>query len=182
MRQETTRTILFQDGNMIKRTSFYGSFTLLLICIALSLGCPQAEVDRPPTHPVTGTVTYNGEPVEGANVTFVAAGEGQGAAAVTDASGKYSLSTFASGDGAVAGEYGVKIVKFEGGAAEAAGDAGAEPMEPGGVPDEMLGGGEEGEDTGPKDLLPEKYADPSTSGLSATVAEGSNTFDFPLAD
>ncbi len=168
---------------MMKRTSLYGSFTLLLICIALSLGCPQRGPDRPATYPVTGTVTHNGEPVGGAAVTFVAVGGGQSAAGVTDASGKYSLTTFQSGDGAVPGQYGVKIVKFESEAAEAGGGAGAEPLEPGGLPAGPAAGmgvGEGGSE--PKNLLPEKYADPSTSGLNATVAERDNVFDFPLED
>ena len=169
---------------MMKRTRFYGSFLLLMVGIALCVGCPQG-VDHPPTHPVTGTVTYNGDPVEGANVTFVATGGGQGAAGVTDASGKYTLTTFASGDGAVAGKYGVKIFKFEVDAADAGGGAAGEPEEPGGLPDPGVGitGGPEGApDPGPKNLLPEKYNDPGTSGLDATVVEGPNTFDFPLAD
>jgi hypothetical protein len=111
-------------------------------------------------------------------VTFAATGGGHSATGVTDSSGKYSLTTFASGDGAVAGEYGVKIVKFEGDAAT--GDAGFEPEEPGGVPDSMEdAGGAEGSSE-PKNLLPQKYADPSTSELNATVEEGGGTFDFTL--
>jgi hypothetical protein len=173
---------------MMTRTSFYGSFTLLVMGIALIVGCSQPGADRPATHPVTGTVTHNGSAVEGATVTFVATGGGHSATGITDGSGKYSLTTFASGDGAVPGQYGVKIVKYEGGAEDAAGGAGEEPMEEGGIPDAPEAGAaeEEGtggaEDSGPKNLLPEKYADPGTSGLDATVAEGNNTFDFPLED
>jgi hypothetical protein len=36
------------------------------------------------------------------------------------------------------------------------------------------------EPAAPKNLLPEKYADQKTSGLTATVKEGDNSFDFPL--
>ena len=81
----------------MKRTAFYGSSLLLLISIAFSLGCPQGGPGGPPTYPVSGTVTYNGEPVGGANVTFVAGQGGQSAVGVTDASGKYELTTFAAG-------------------------------------------------------------------------------------
>jgi hypothetical protein len=144
----------------------------------LGLGCAQEGVDRPATYPVTGTVTHNGEPVAGATVTFVSGAGGRSAAGVTDASGKYSLTTFKSGDGAALGQYGVKIVKYEGGTGDAPGGAG-EPLEPGGV--EPVEGAEEAEQE-LKNLLPEKYAEPSTSGLNATVAEGDNVFDFPLED
>ena len=151
----------------MKRKTFNGSFMLLTIGIALSLG-------------VRGRFTHDGNPVDGATVTFVPAGGGHSANGVTDASGKYSLTTFASGDGAVAGQYGVKIVRYEGGADEAAGGAGAEPEEPGGIPD-AAGVGEEGEEESePKNVLPEKYADPGTSELNATVGEGGGTFDFTL--
>ncbi len=171
---------------MMKKVRFYGLFTLLVIGIALGLGCPQGGADRPATYPVTGTVTHNGELAGGATVTFVATGAGHSASGVTDASGKYSLTTFTSADGAVPGQYGVKILKYEGGAADAAGGAGGEPLEPGGLPEGVAEAGADGEEEGDgsefKNLLPEKYADPGTSGFSKTVAEGDNTFDFALED
>lgn len=140
--------------------------------LALGIGCSDPQSDLPTTHSVTGKVTLDGEPVEGAMVTFVPKGSGDSAVGVTEAGGTYNLSTFASGDGAVAGEYDVKIVKFEGSESTVE----AEDEEEGGafIPTDP-------HDTGDQaNLLPKKYATPGASGLTATVSEEPNTFDFPL--
>jgi hypothetical protein len=162
----------------MKRTRLRGWFVLAVVGTVFAFGCEQAA-DRPATYPVTGQVTLNGEPVDGATVTFVPSGEGQAASAVTDASGNYALSTFGADDGAVPGQYNVKIVKYPGSEPAAAG-AGGE------YTDEMYqegygGAADTGEEAAePENLLPEKYADASTSGLTATVQEGDNNFDFAL--
>lgn len=67
------------------------------------LGCGGAEGE--PTYSVTGVVTLNGAPLEGVAVSFVPDGSGQSAVGVTDASGKYSLTTRMKDDGAVIGRY-----------------------------------------------------------------------------
>lgn len=140
----------------------------ILVSLALLTGCAPTT-ERPDTTGVTGTVTLNGEAVEGAVVTFVPTGDGQSAVGKTDASGKYALTTFGGGDGAVTGEYAVKISKYA-------------------APEAAAGGGEEegeyeedADDTGEQvSLLPEIYADEGTSNLTASVSEGSTTFDFAL--
>jgi len=167
----------------MKSTTWNALLALVVIGVVFSLGCPQQGADRPKTFPVSGTVTLNGQPVEGAIVTFVPTAGGKGATGRTDASGKYTLTTFASGDGAVPGQYNVKIVKFETtGTEAAAGPGGAEMDEEAytAAQDAAQEGGEEEAAGAPKNLLPEKYADPATSGLKATVKEGDNTIDFAL--
>ena len=165
----------------MRKATLYGWFVLLAMGIALGLGCPQQGAKGPATYAVTGTVTQGGQPVEGATVTFVPAGSGKSASGITDASGKYTLSTSKAGDGAVPGEYGVKIVKYEGQPQQAAGSGSEGETDESGYPASYDGAAPEGEDEGaPANLLPEKYADPSTSDLKATVQEGDNTFDFPL--
>ena len=77
------------------------------------------------------------------------------------------LSTFESGDGALAGNYRVTITKMEG-----SGGPQLSEDDP-----NYKGAGEEGE---MKNVLPEKYANAETSGLTATVTEGNNNFDFQL--
>lgn len=81
---------------------------LLAVACVLILGC---GADGPAVAPVTGTVMYKNQPVEGAQVMFTPA-EGRPAEGTTDALGKFSLSTFATGDGAVLGEHRVTIVKM----------------------------------------------------------------------
>ena len=64
---------------------------------------------------VSGTVTFKGAPVDGANVTFTPQGTGLRAAfGTTDSSGRFSLTTLKPGDGAMAGLYSVTIAKSSG--------------------------------------------------------------------
>jgi len=138
----------------------------------LGLGCTgQQGGDRPKTVRVTGTVTHSGEPVEGATVAFQSAGGSKSAIGVTDADGKYTLTTFESGDGAVPGEYQVKICKYQVETSQAVDESSPDYVPPA-----------EGEQSAPpENLLPGKYADPTTSGLTATVSEsGGDSFDFSL--
>jgi len=84
----------------------------LFALILVFTGCnnPDARFTK-----VEGTITYNGEAVEGANVIFTAAdSSGESAVGVTDASGKYTLTTAGAqntGTGAVPGEYNVIVTK-----------------------------------------------------------------------
>ncbi|MFG0335441.1 MAG: hypothetical protein ACF8TS_18945, partial [Maioricimonas sp. JB049] len=85
-----------------------GCLVAVLSALPLLTGCSSSEPppDRPETAPVTGTVMYQGEPVEGATVVFTPAGsQATGAVAKTDASGKFELMTYEPGDGAIPGKY-----------------------------------------------------------------------------
>jgi len=69
---------------------------------------------RPPLYPVAGTLVYEGRPVAGAVVTFVARNNGAErqhlAVSPTDKEGRFWLRTFsAHGDGAVAGRHRIKV-------------------------------------------------------------------------
>lgn len=156
------------------------SFELLAVivaCVGLIAGCQPQATDRAATYQVAGTVTLNGEALDGATVTFVPNGPGNSASGITDASGKYTLSTFGGGDGATPGEYSVKIAKYEGAAAAATGRAASGDSQ---YPDDYKGEEADAEQ-GSKNLLPEKYANPATSGFTAKVeASDSNVFDFAL--
>lgn len=123
-------------------------------------GCGGAsDRDGPKTVPVQGTITLEGQPLADASVTFLLADNSGSTVGRTDSAGRYSLTTFEQGDGAIPGEYGVQVVKYE------------EP------PDEVA----DGETPPLKSLIPEKYASVARSGLKATVADGAdNTFDFDL--
>jgi hypothetical protein len=134
-------------------------------------GCSGGKEGDPNGKTVTGTVTYNGSPVEGANVTFMSANSS--AFGLTNAEGKYQLTT-ASGEKVSLGDYQVSIVKKEAPPPSAASTNEAEyvPPDPNAPPAPA-----------PKDLLPAKYADAAKSGLTANVtADGENKFDFALTD
>jgi hypothetical protein len=140
----------------------------LSICAA---GCgSSAQSDRPATYPVSGTVTMNGQPVADANVNFQLADGSRSASGVTNSQGRFELTTFAAGDGALPGEYLVAITQFE------------KPPKGAGVPDDHPDYNPTLGDFVPRNLLPEKYANPQTSGLTATVSESGATVSFELTD
>lgn len=140
-------------------SQFLNCFLAPSLCIAITLvsGCGDS---RPPTFVVTGVVTYRGMPVDGALVMFVPMG-GRPASGQTDVKGRFTLLSFAPGDGAVAGEHTVCIAKT----APSPIDKNNSPY-----PQTVM-------------LLPECYATPMQSPLKATVtAQGSNDFRFDLVD
>ena len=94
---------------------------VLVLGTSLLTGC-GGGADRPAMVPVSGTVNYNGSPVEGATVTFAAGTSSRSSNGVSDSSGKFKLTTFDTNDGAPVGEYVVTIAKFD---AEAATDTAA---------------------------------------------------------
>jgi hypothetical protein len=166
-------------------------FRLLVGIAALGLIAGCGGSDFPDTVPASGTVTYNGEAVEGALVTFSPTGVGEVSAAsgTTDASGKFTLTSFVAGDGAMVGSYMVSISKTEGGEVELEVEGGGTESDEdidaayqaldaaGGEAGMSKAGGEI------EDLLPAKYKVAANSGLTADVTEaGPNDFTFELTD
>src|SRR4051812_28560028 len=140
-------------------------FLIGLLGAALLAGCGKAT-SGPATVEVTGTVTIDAKPVEGANVTFSPEASGDDARlasqALTDQNGRFQLSTHVGGGktkpGIVPGGYLVTISKFDRAA---------------------LGKGF----VAPTNVLPKKYADVKTSQLKADVAVGKeNNFEFLLRE
>lgn len=136
----------------------------ILLCSALAAlvaaGC--GSDDKPKTVPVTGTVTYKGQPLTSGMITFLPTGGTTNAEAnvrpatdMLESDGTYSLTTFAPGDGVRPGEYLVTIVSYE-------------------VPPSPEGGGIW--------AIPQKYGNPQTSGLKASIPAESDgeVLDFEL--
>lgn len=141
-----------------RRTVLRAGCALLLS--AACLGCGGQD-DGPATIDVTGVVTLEGVPVERATVFFHPADRAareKTSVGETDAEGRFTLQTHVKGAeykrGALAGEYLVTVEKLE--------DAERTSTF-----------------TPPKDLLPLKYKDPQSSGLTATVQPGAENA-FPL--
>ncbi len=158
----------------------------LLMCalVAAFIGCGESN---PPTENVTGVVTLDGKPVEGATITFTADDpEGEPATGKSGVDGKYTLTTFTSGDGAMAGSYKITVKKFpevEGSdaptapAKEMSQDDEYAAFEQGYTADDAAKKGTKAA----KNMLPAKYESAVKSGLTATVvAGGENNFDLEL--
>jgi hypothetical protein len=147
--------------------------------VVVCLGCGSRNDSG--TFPVTGTVTVNGAPAEGVAVSFIPDGAGPSAVGVTDESGKYSLTTTSKDDGAMPGRYQVTLAKYDSG--QAAAPETEQVHADYDVSDEYAAGYDESAASlapPSKNLLPEKYADPTRSGFFAEVVAGANTHNFDL--
>jgi len=142
---------------------------------AISVGLVGCGGGGPKLGKVKGKVTYNGQPVAGATVTFKPS-QGPLGIGTTDASGEFTLTT-AGEPGAVLGDHKVFITKH------AAREGTTTDM----TPEDLAKMAREGGGAAlalPESEIPTKYANPATSGLTATVtADASkNVFDFALTD
>lgn len=131
------------------------AFIVLAPVAAALAGC-GGGISVPRTAPVAGTVLLKGRPVAGVLVTFHPRFD-IGAVkftpnGLTDASGRFTLSTAAPGDGAPPGEYAVTFELMRATADKAGRD------------DEV-------------DVWKGKYADPAVSTKIVTVGKGENKLD-----
>ncbi len=122
---------------------------LMIVSVFLFLGCGGSG--RPGAVRVTGQVTLDGKPLAGAAVMFTGPEGGAPVTAVTDANGNFFLH-------AVPGVNKVAVAKTE-----AAGGGGEEALSP---PEDVPTVNEA------KQLIPPKYANPATSGISFEVKPG----------
>jgi len=139
-----------------------------LVLVALAhVGCGGQK--GVPVAKVRGTITYRGQPVAKASISFIPEQAGTvPALAVTDETGSYTLGTYAAKDGAPVGPCRVAI-SLTGPSPPlpphlAAAEAAAETLRMPGKP-----------------LIPQKYFSPDTSGLRVEVLSGKdNVFNFDL--
>ena len=123
---------------------------------AAVLGCTQSDIV-----PVTGVVLFKGQPADQAEVMFNPK-TGRIATGVTDANGRFMLSTAAPNDGALPGEYIVTLGEYY----------------PPDKPPKMPPPGQP-----LPSRFPPKYGDPATSPLNAKVERGAkNEFIFEVAN
>jgi hypothetical protein len=145
------------------RCMFRRTCTPLVILTALA-GCGMSHG----TAPVTGVVIYKEQPVAEATVNFLPKSEqpeAKAATGKTDASGRFTLTTYFDPDdqpaGALPGTYAVTITKI----------------------DEPQGAFDPHKDPPPKNHLPLKYGTPRDSPFAAEVkSSASNHFEFKLTD
>lgn len=135
----------------------------LALTVALA-GCGGSG--NPTTYPVSGVVLQNGKGVANVNVAFFPE-SGPSASGRTDADGKFTLTTFETGDGAVAGEQKVAITPVS----QVASDPNAD----------VITDAKTYAIAKPKDLpIPAKYVDPGTSGLRVKVPDDTQSGEIKL--
>lgn len=142
--------------------AFLGVIGLLLVS-----GCgPESTIV-----PVSGEVIYQGKPIPEAKVMFLSPDSPRTASSLTDAQGRFNLTTFTKGDGAVIGEHKVAISSFSGEAVAKLSNA----------QQAAIGRGEK--IAGLPTSLPARYSSFDKSGIAASVtANGQNHFRFELTD
>ena len=151
-------------------------FFLPLTAAVLLAGCDGAA--RQKTHPVSGTVKLNGEPLGDAHVVFHPTGDGgMIARGKTDSGGNYTLTTYDTGDGAIAGEYSVTFAQVDSSSDVVSAEVDLD--DPGEMYGEMMGD-EEGDALELENLLPAEYANPTATPETRSVQEGGGEFNFDL--
>ncbi len=136
---------------------FSRGWHVLLFGIACLTGCGDSN---PPVVEVYGTVTYAGQPLRHGKLTFTPVQSGKAirpAVGIIGEDGTYRMAAFPQRTGAQAGEYRVSVLAYTG---------------------SLL-------DRTVHYLVPKRYSNPQTSGLTATVpvnADGLVQLDFHLTE
>ena len=137
-------------------TGWAGLAVLLVACLAVETGCGR----RPALAPVSGRVTLDGRPL-GFGSVMIQPTAGPAARGRIQPDGSFTVGTFAPGDGAIVGPATVRVACYE-------------QQRPGAA-------AQQGEPTLGKSLIPEKYTQFETSGITTTVAAGMPPLEIPLS-
>lgn len=139
---------------MPSRSSLLRTVAVWLILSMYSLGCGGSDAFE--TAPVQGTATYKGQPITQGTL-ILQPKEGRPAYGTIKDGQIVDVMTYTRGDGAIVGPHQCAI----------------QAVEPN--PENDMAPG--------KSLIPEKFASPKTSGLTAEIVAGkSNELHFDLAD
>jgi hypothetical protein len=140
--------------------------------LGLLLGTSGCGSKWPKTVPVSGKVTLDENPVEGAAVCLIPDSGGRFGYGTTDANGDFTVSTFEANDGATLGSHKIVITKAD----VIAPNRVAATIE---EQDELTRAGVEGWIF--KSLIPEKYGNPDTTELSVEVVKGMRPLTLQLS-
>jgi hypothetical protein len=132
---------------------YFSASVLLVVSLFLAAGCGGG----PPRASVEGTVTYDGTPIDGGQISFLSV-EAKGLNADAEIKdGKYHLD---ANKGPALGGQRVRILWFKKTGKQVVGN------DPPNLVDETI------------QVIPKKYNDPT--GLTADIKAGKNTFNFEL--
>lgn len=161
---ESDAVVQKMKNTLLLAHALKSSRALLLAAVTILVGCGQ---ELPDYHQdlvsVSGNVTFDNNPVEGAIVTFVAkSGPSRTSSATTNAQGEYSMATPPAGDGVLPGSYDVVISKLV--------MPDGSPIPPDTAP----------MDVGAEELLPHRYSSFASPSLNAEVSGEGGSFTFEL--
>jgi len=148
---------------------------------AALVGCNDGPAP-PAMAPAGGIVKYKGSPLAGATVMFIPEG-GALAGGTTDVSGKFKLMT-GTLDGVAVGNCKVTVTAVEPGSGGAISGGSSAPSKDD-MQEKMMQATKsfiekKSASSGPKSLIPEKYGNADTSGLSYTVEKDSSKNQFTI--
>jgi len=154
---------------------------LTAVAFVAVLGCSDDGLGK--RFPVTGSVTYNGQPLPKGSVTFLPDEPTARGGTGEVKNGTYSMMTLTPGDGMFPGSYSVTVSDLTVDFATAEEDTKKKlekmKLAPVGSPDQVAVS--KAYKAG-KDSVPAKYAQIATSGLKFTVKPEKNTFNIELKD
>lgn len=134
--------------------------------LGLVVGCGRS---LPAVAPVRGTVTRGGKPITQGMVAFQPE-KGRMGVGTIGADGRFTITTFAAGDGAIIGRHAVTIEAYKQGSGSSLPATGSSTADADVV-----------HASGPVVwLVPEDYASVQTTPLTAEVKPGSNVIDFAI--
>ena len=138
---------------------------LCLHVLFVLFGCGRSGL--PGLVPAAGIVTFNDEPIEWAVISFAPMSGTRSASAVTDASGKFVVTTLDYGDGMQPGEYKVIVTKKTGTSGTTSASASSSAEDRGRSRDRK-------DDRLIVNHLPLKYGNKDTSGLTVSISSKGN--------
>jgi hypothetical protein len=126
--------------------------TLLAVLGFAAAGCGSADPNEARPVSAAGTITYQGKPLAQGQVQFVP--EKGRAASGTIENGRFVMTTFNEGDGAIPGLHKVGVIAVE----------------------QIPSGKGKGKDSDPdsRDLIPPRYGNPHSSGISVEIPPEGN--------
>jgi len=125
-----------------------GLVTRLAVLVLVVQGCATSDPDQVAAVPASGTVTYKGQPVASGEIQFVPE-KGRPAVGKIE-SGRFRMTTYSDGDGAIPGKAAVSVISTQ-----------EVPSKKGGDPEI-------------KYLVPERYASTSNSGILVEIPPAGN--------
>ncbi len=151
---------------------------MLGICFAVGCGS-----EGPATYPLSGTIKLDGEPLEGAAIMLKPRQGGPNAYAVSAVNGTFDVMTFRPADGAIGGKHQiiVSLRKNEPASdSESAADVGSDAEPTNEMEDESeLAGMNRPASVS---LIPDRYSDFETSGLTVEVGPKNPPLVLELTD